>query len=184
METKRCLRCGKRRPLTKFHSHPTHKDRLQSWCGACQVRYQYEWRHSHPGAQRRRNKRAFETRRAWLDEHLSKCSCEICGESDPVVLDFHHRDPKKKVGSISNMIRRGHGLPSIKKEIKKCMVVCACCHRRITWHQRHSPHLTMKEIYAIVSKRPGSRGRKETLEMAKKMKAKKTAKKPAKKGKC
>lgn len=82
------------------------------------------------------------------------------------------------------MIRRGHGLSAIKREIKKCMVVCSNHHRRITWHQRHSPHLTMKEIYAIVSERPGSRGRKETLEMAKKMKAKKTAKKPAKKGKC
>ena len=56
------------------------------------------------------------------------CGCEICGYNvNGVALDFHHRDKNKKAFSISQMLK----LPfaEIKKEIRKCAVLCANHHR-------------------------------------------------------
>ncbi len=54
----------------------------------------------------------------------SKCSC---GESDFRCLDFHHID--KKEFEISIAMR--YGLNKVIKEIEKCRVICANCHRKI-----------------------------------------------------
>ena len=59
--------------------------------------------------------------------------CVDCGEKNPIVLDFDHLKNKKY--NISRMIHDGHSWASIKKEIKKCEVVCANCHR-IRTHNR------------------------------------------------
>lgn len=61
---------------------------------------------------------------AYLLEH----PCVDCGESDPVVLDFDHlRDKTKNVTAMLNST-----WPRIRREIEKCEVVCANCHRRRT----------------------------------------------------
>jgi hypothetical protein len=65
----------------------------------------------------------------FLLEYLRDHPCVDCGESDPLVLEFDH------VGEKSFEI--GAGLPdrnwdSILREIAKCEVVCANCHRRRT----------------------------------------------------
>lgn len=57
-----------------------------------------------------------------------KVGCADCGESDPVVLDFHHRDPSQKLFNIGTA--RGKSVPKVVAEIAKCDVVCANCHRR------------------------------------------------------
>jgi hypothetical protein len=51
----------------------------------------------------------------------------IVGQTNPAVLDFDHLRDKKY--SLTDMIRKGYGLPSIKKEIEKCVIRCANCHR-------------------------------------------------------
>ena len=135
MELKRCNTCGKRKPRTAFHLHRGHKDKLQSSCGACQKRYFSEWMRKHPGVKRLRNLKEQDRRRAWLDRYLSRHPCTICGEDDIGVLEFHHRNPRSKIAALSEMIRRGHGLKSVRAEIAKCDVVCANCHRRITRKQ-------------------------------------------------
>lgn len=55
--------------------------------------------------------------------------CIHCGESDPLVLDFHHRDPKDKVSKLPTMSSRAW--PEVEKELDKCDVVCANCHARL-----------------------------------------------------
>lgn len=52
-----------------------------------------------------------------------------CGESDIRCLDFDHiRGEKDR--NISRMVRDGYSLESIKREIEKCVVLCANCHRK------------------------------------------------------
>lgn len=64
-------------------------------------------------------------------EYKRSLKCEKCGESDPVCLDFHHRDPTQKEIGISDAVNSKWTLERLKKEIEKCIVVCANCHRKI-----------------------------------------------------
>lgn len=65
-------------------------------------------------------------------DYLLKHSCVTCGESDPVVLEFDHRDRDQKVMEIGAAITSGWSLERIKEEIDKCDVLCANCHKRKT----------------------------------------------------
>ncbi|MBD2564531.1 HNH endonuclease [Nostoc linckia FACHB-391] len=61
---------------------------------------------------------------------IGRGSCVDCGEADPIVLEFDHIQQKKY--GISRMVYAGMGVDSISKEIEKCEVRCANCHRRAT----------------------------------------------------
>jgi hypothetical protein len=58
-------------------------------------------------------------------------TCIDCGESDPVVLEFNHCVGDKQY-TIAKMLARKMGWASLMKEISKCVVRCANCHRRKT----------------------------------------------------
>ncbi len=73
--------------------------------------------------------------RAYLFSFLSTKKCVDCGEDDPIVLDFDHRDPKNKFKMVSKMLSGHYSWKSVQGEIKKCDVRCANCHRRKTYIQ-------------------------------------------------
>lgn len=83
----------------------------------------------------RRNKIVLDSNRKNVLLYLEGKCCVDCGESDPVVLEFDHVDPKTKAGNISNMLRNCHSFETIFNEIKKCEIRCANCHRRRTAKQ-------------------------------------------------
>ena len=61
-----------------------------------------------------------------LYQYLLKHPCSICNESRVACLHFHHINPDNKKFTIScNM---GKSWENIKKEIDKCIVLCANCH--------------------------------------------------------
>ena len=76
------------------------------------------------------NKQQFKKR---LSEIKEASGCTDCGVTNPIVLDFDHLKDKKY--NISRMIHDGFSWAAIKKEIAKCEVVCANCHR-IRTHYR------------------------------------------------
>jgi hypothetical protein len=57
---------------------------------------------------------------------LQRSACIDCGERDPVVLDFDHRDAKR--ANVSLLARRS-GVARLEAEIALCDVRCANCHR-------------------------------------------------------
>lgn len=73
--------------------------------------------------------------RAKLFVFLSTQSCADCGEKDPIVLEFDHRELKNKFKSIANMLSGHYSWRSIEREISKCDIRCANCHRRKTYIQ-------------------------------------------------
>lgn len=77
-----------------------------------------------------RQKQAYKKR---LTEIKQSSGCKDCGESNPIVLDFDHIRDKKY--NVSRMIHDGFSWKAISKEIQKCEVVCANCHR-IRTHNR------------------------------------------------
>lgn len=76
--------------------------------------------------------------KAHIEAYKLSHPCVRCGESDPIVLDFHHRDPKEKELRIAVMVW-SHKIEAIDVEIAKCDVLCANCHRREHYRQEQNP---------------------------------------------
>lgn len=56
-------------------------------------------------------------------------SCELCGYNKSLrALQFHHKNPSEKDFTISSTICMNE---IVKKELDKCMLVCANCHSEI-----------------------------------------------------
>ena len=67
-------------------------------------------------------------------EYLSTHPCSSCGESYPRVLEFHRKGNKE--AEVSRMMGRGASLDALKREIEKCVVLCANGHRKLTSDER------------------------------------------------
>lgn len=72
-----------------------------------------------------------ESNRRYIFEYLLEHPCVDCGESNPLVLEFDHVRGKKRF-SISSVMNSTYRIETIQKEIDKCEVRCANCHRRKT----------------------------------------------------
>lgn len=95
--------------------------------------------HSPKCHQRRKDykKKSIANNKILVADYLKIHPCIDCGESDPVVLDFDHRDPESKRASISQLVYMMHSSRDILlTEIEKCDVRCANCHRRKTFRER------------------------------------------------
>ena len=96
------------------------------WCDHISVDYNQR--------QKRKNVTKVSKRRQKLKDmavdYMGGC-CKICGYNKcTAALEFHHINPNEKDFSIS-----AHGYTksweTIKKELNKCICVCANCHREI-----------------------------------------------------
>jgi len=81
---------------------------------------------------------------------LAAGRCPRCGH-EPEVLEemhFHHRDPRRKVANVADLVSRGASISKIMAEIAKCDLVCANCHAVLSSHQRSlfSPKVSEDEM--------------------------------------
>ncbi len=109
-------------------------------------------------------KRIQDKARTWIKGYLSEHPCVDCGNSDWRVLEFDHRDPKKKKFTISRKVSDGVSILTLSKEVAKCDVRCANCHRIRTRAEGHcypkdaaskDPEKTQKPKVEIFHKRTG-----------------------------
>ena len=77
---------------------------------------------------------------AWLLKYLDDHPCVDCGETDPVVLEFDHRQGERKIFNIADARRRKISLRWVSSEVAKCDVRCANCHRRVTYQRAGLTH--------------------------------------------
>lgn len=78
----------------------------------------------------------------FLQEEKLKRGCECCGyKKHPCALDFDHIDPTTKKRDVSKM--HTTNLETLAREMAKCQVLCANCHRIKT----HAPE-TFAEMMA------------------------------------
>lgn len=79
-------------------------------------------------------------RRLWNKEFLyrvlRKSKCVDCGESNPICLEFDHLSNKK--AGVAELCHQGYSIKNIKKEMKKCEVVCRNCHMIRTCQRSNS----------------------------------------------
>ena len=130
METKICKKCGRELSLDKFEPH-------RNQCRECRAAYkknEYNTKKAqYNGYSLARQKRCED----WINS--LKTPCVFCGESDPVCIDWHHIDPSQKSFAISYV--KGKAKERTLAEIKKCICVCASCHRKL-----HAGHLSLSQI--------------------------------------
>lgn len=72
-----------------------------------------------------KRRRAENRKKLWL--YLSEHSCIDCGETNPMKLDFDHVRGEKEFDLAC--ATNNYGWTRIKKEIDKCEIRCANCHR-------------------------------------------------------
>lgn len=71
--------------------------------------------------------------RLFLKEYKESKSCRDCDIFFPhFVMEFDHIGDDKSF-NIGGMSSAGVGLATLKREIAKCELVCANCHRLRTW---------------------------------------------------
>ena len=68
----------------------------------------------------------------YIYNYLKDHPCVNCGETNPILLEFDHQGKELKRDDISNMLTSGCSISTIQKEIEKCIVLCANCHRKKT----------------------------------------------------
>ena len=66
-----------------------------------------------------------------VNSYKLKKGCAHCGyNKEAVALDFHHEDRKDKIINVSAHWKTSwRQYQKMKKEIEKCIVLCANCHR-------------------------------------------------------
>jgi hypothetical protein len=140
MKTKRCTDCQKSKPLTEFAINKTKKDGLNYRCKKCQRAYfkQYYQRNKQQCLDRvSRNKQKYrQAVRRLIAKHKKQCSS--CPENHPAALDFHHKNPKTKKFNLRDATHCTSSLVVVEQEIRKCVVLCSNCHRKLHWED--NPH--------------------------------------------
>lgn len=146
VETKVCTKCGPpAQPIDNFAIRNRARGTRSPVCKTCQNVYgraHYQtYRAKYIQKARRRNAEQTRINTEFLVDYLRRHPCVDCGESDIVVLEFDHLRDKRAV--VGDLVTSGYSLEKVKREIDKCEVVCANCHRRRTagragWYRTHA----------------------------------------------
>lgn len=118
MKQKACSRCGIEKPLSEFHSTGysySKSGRVKVHKSDCKDCANKKWR----------------ARREEMFSRLVKeWKCSVCGYARcERALEFHHVEQHEKDFLISAQYTIA--FERLKKELEKCVLVCANCHREI-----------------------------------------------------
>ena len=151
---KKCGGCGLVKPILMFPFKNKALGKRGSTCLACMAAYGREHyarnRATYLEKARRSRGRVRRKNDERLLAYLLNHPCVDCGETDPLVLDFDHRDPSMKSNEVSRIVyHRPWRL--VIEEIEKCDVRCANCHRRRTARQFAWSKLEVPDTLTIVA---------------------------------
>jgi hypothetical protein len=143
--TKRCCTCGLDLPLTAYNRRTAALDGLQARCRTCSRRWYEQNRAQHIANVYRRNVAQHHILVGKVARYLTEHPCVDCGERDVRCLEFDHRDRAVKTANVATLLRRVQSWDRVLREIEKCDVRCANCHKRKTAAEdnswRHRAHL-------------------------------------------
>lgn len=106
-----CTICKKNKSLMSFYRHPHTKDGFGSQCKQCDTI---------------EKRKIIKEKKKYLVDLLGG-KCSKCGYNRSLqALDFHHKDNNKEFELSKNMKKK---LSFLEKEAKKCILLCANCHR-------------------------------------------------------
>ncbi|HUS33029.1 MAG TPA: hypothetical protein VMZ53_31215 [Kofleriaceae bacterium] len=112
----------------------------RSWREDNRVRQNELWRNWYAKNAKKKvawGKRHRDEVRAWFRELKATLMCEICGESSPECLQFHHLHAASKRFNLSIASSNGRSPKAILAEVAKCRVLCGNCHAKLHWEERN-----------------------------------------------
>ena len=128
---KLCKKCGDEKPEVEFAFRNKSKETRQPYCKACRKKIDAKvWIDADFRERKLQRQQSYrDQNRDFILKYLQTHACIDCGEADPIVLDFDHRNDKsagiaQMIGSVSQ--------ENIMLEMAKCDIRCANCHRRKT----------------------------------------------------
>ena len=115
METKICKKCNKQFPIDNFYSNgrsSTGTIKRKPKCKACEMESDSE--------------RYYNI----IEEFYGSYECSVCGYNRcKAAIEFHHKNESTKDKSLSNM--KHYSRDNLFKELEKCIMLCANCHREV-----------------------------------------------------
>lgn len=140
MTKQKCTKCNESKSLDEFPWKNKKLKRKHTVCKKCIVNYSKQHYLQNKNTYKRRAKESANRKvkiiQKYVWDYLFSHPCVDCGESNIVVLEFDHKDGTEKSGNISGLIHNG-SLFNIKREIEKCEVRCANCHKKRTAKQQN-----------------------------------------------
>ena len=121
METKICTKCKQEKPIIDFHWRNKSKGTRRSECKECHNKFMSE-RYSS-------NKQRVNLLKK--EQCCIKCGYNKCLEA----LEYHHIDETTKIDTVARLSVHSN-TSDVMNEIKKCVLLCANCHREFHTLQR------------------------------------------------
>ena len=129
---KYCYDCSSSKSLDEFSWNNKKKGIKAQRCKPCQnARTRKHYQENKDTYNSNKNKN-WNRSRKYVFDYLMEHPCITCGEADPRVLEFDHRDPSTKEFSICDGVQRRMSKARLDSEIAKCDVLCSNCHARKT----------------------------------------------------
>lgn len=130
-----CTKCNLYMGSDKFYIRPNTK-KYSSWCKRCQLKTTSDNRNKNRQRYNKTNNnwktKVISQRRIKVNEYKTKCGCSVCGYNKfSEGLDFHHMNPKDKNYNITTQFCYTDYINRINTETKKCILLCALCHRLV-----------------------------------------------------
>lgn len=149
---KRCPRCLRLLPLSRFRFRDAAKRKRQGYCKTCQLKYYKEYN--------KKRYKSAEARQAELDRGHQKYlrlvrplrilrkailvkllggECAQCGyKRSAAALDFDHTDPTTKRRTVSSLLTSSEpeAWRLAVEETQFCQLLCSNCHREKTYPER------------------------------------------------
>ena len=151
---KKCNICGKTKPISEYYPH---KKGYRGHCKKCNYNmckvaraklspekkreyWQKSW--AKPEFRERKYKEAKERLKRIKQKSIDYLGgkCMLCGYDKCIeALEFHHKDPfkKEKTNGQASVDRR-RSFETNKKELDKCILLCANCHREVHYNEKNS----------------------------------------------
>lgn len=137
MDTQHCGTCGEAKPIEEFNFRNRLTGKRHTCCKSCQKNFKRAFYdrnlQSYKVKSAQQKTRAIQRNQEHVREYLNEHPCVDCGESDALVLEFDHLHDKDR--GIAQLSVDGVSWNNILREIQKCQVRCANCHRKKTARQ-------------------------------------------------
>jgi len=130
IKTKICPYCKEEKPITDFAFINRAKQVYAYDCKECHKKFRKSYYERNKEKELARSKKKTNDQKNWYRDLKESLSCSVCGENHPATIQFHHKDPKEKEGTIALLIVGGYSREKILKEMEKCTILCANCHAK------------------------------------------------------